>query len=425
MKKNILVFPCGSEIGLEIYESMKYSSHFHLIGLSSANDHGRYAFSDYIEGAPYITDDEMIPYLKKLVTNRKIDAIYPTMDLVIKVLKEKENQIGCKIICSDKSTVDICASKEKTYQVLKGVVRTPKCYQVNEIETYPVFIKPDMGYGARGTSLVKNKEQLLVLLNSNEKMLILEYLPGEEYTVDCFTNRHGELIYANGRKRNRIKNGISVNTEFQENQEEFLDFATIINSSISFRGAWFFQVKRDKKGTLCLMEIASRFGGSSSLSRAIGVNLPLLSTFDCFDVDVQIQPNKYKVEMDRALSNCYRCDVEYDEVYVDYDDCLVLNKKIINIELLSFLYKCLSEGKKVFLLTKHGDGLDDELIRFRIKDIFDKIINIEKDDKKYRYILSPRSIFVDDSFAERQEVAEIIGAYTFSPDMICVLNGRT
>jgi hypothetical protein len=38
MKKNVLVFPCGSEIGLEIHKSLSYSTHFTLVGGSSVDD---------------------------------------------------------------------------------------------------------------------------------------------------------------------------------------------------------------------------------------------------------------------------------------------------------------------------------------------------------------------------------------------------
>ena len=57
MKKNILVFPCGSEIALEIYKSLKYSIHFNLIGASSVEDHGRFVYENYIGNLPYISQE--------------------------------------------------------------------------------------------------------------------------------------------------------------------------------------------------------------------------------------------------------------------------------------------------------------------------------------------------------------------------------
>ena len=63
--KNILVFPCGSEIALDIYSSVKYSTYFNLIGASSVDDHGQYVFEDYIDGVPYVDDPAFIQSLSK------------------------------------------------------------------------------------------------------------------------------------------------------------------------------------------------------------------------------------------------------------------------------------------------------------------------------------------------------------------------
>jgi hypothetical protein len=49
-KKKILVFPCGSEIGLEIYRAMRYSTHFTLAGASSVDDHGKFVYEEYYGG---------------------------------------------------------------------------------------------------------------------------------------------------------------------------------------------------------------------------------------------------------------------------------------------------------------------------------------------------------------------------------------
>jgi len=60
MKKNVLVFPCGSEIGLEIYRSLSKSIHFNIIGASSIDDHGKFIFQNYIGDAPFVEDANFI-----------------------------------------------------------------------------------------------------------------------------------------------------------------------------------------------------------------------------------------------------------------------------------------------------------------------------------------------------------------------------
>lgn len=420
-KKNILVFPCGSEIGLDIYSCVKYSTYFNLIGASSVDDHGRLLYKDYIGNVPLVSDPAIIPFLQEVVLNRKIDAIYPTMDSVISKLKQYESVLGCKVISSTLEVSELCLSKSQTYNRLKGIVEIPKIFHIDDDMQYPVFVKPDVGYGAIGTKLVNNIEELQAVLKNSSNMLILENLPGDEYTVDCFTSKDGILRFVSARQRKRVKSGISVNTSFVENQTEFLDIANRINNEISFRGAWFYQVKRRKNGELCLLEVASRFGGSSLLSKAIGVNLPLLSLFDAFDYDVEILQNDYHVELDRAMGSRYMIDISYDTVYVDYDDCLVLEKSIVNEELVSFLYKCLNKRVKIVLLTKHAGNLKEGLNRFRLGQLFDEIIHLSPNDNKWQYIKSENSIFIDDSHAERKAVKQMLNIPVFSPEMIDVL----
>lgn len=422
MKKNILVFPCGSEIALDIHSSVKYSTYFHLIGASSIDDHGRFIFEDYISGVPYVNDKNFIPCLKKIVKERNIDAIYPAMDIAITTIKQHEKELGCKVISSPKETTEICLSKEKTYDTLCNDILTPIIYkEYNHITDFPVFAKPKIGYGAKGTKKITNQEELTSFIKGKNDLLILEYLPGEEFTVDCFTNKEGKLLFSAARKRNRIKDGISVNTYFVKEQKEFEEISLKINQRISFRGAWFYQVKRNKDGKLCLLEIASRLGGSSLLSRSIGVNFALLSLFDAFDYNVSILINSYSIELDRALANKYKTDIDYDSIYVDYDDCIILNKKTINTTLIQFLYQCINEQKKIILLSKHKGDLTMELNKFRLSQLFDEIIHIENNDNKYKYIKSNHAIFIDDSHSERYEVSNKLNIPVFSPDMIDVL----
>lgn len=72
--KNILVFPCGSEIALEVHRSLQYSTHFRLIGANSIDDHGRFVFETYIGGLPFVTDPAIIPALRKIILQYNIDV---------------------------------------------------------------------------------------------------------------------------------------------------------------------------------------------------------------------------------------------------------------------------------------------------------------------------------------------------------------
>ena len=423
MKRNILVFPCGSEIGLDIYSSVRYSTHFHLIGGSSVDDHGRYVYEDYIPNIPFVNSKDFIPTISRIVKERHIDAIYPAMDIAISEFKKHEDELGCRVVASPVETTQICLSKETTYIKLKDYIRTPKVYHPEKIDksSFPVFAKPIVGYGAKGTKMLNSQDEVDSYIKERDDLLILEYLPGEEFTVDCFTNKEGKLLYSAARKRNRIKDGISVNTYFVENQEEFKSIAEKINERIKFRGAWFYQVKRDKNEELCLLEIASRLGGSSLLSRAVGVNFALLSLFDIFEYDVSINKNEYYVELDRALENKYKTNIKFSVVYCDYDDCLILDKNKVNVDMIKFLYSCINRGKKIILLSKHDGDLRKELKNFRLDNLFDEVVHIKQGEDKANYIKFKDSVFIDDSNAERVNIKNKLNIPVFSPEMIDVI----
>lgn len=422
-KKNILVFPCGSEIALEIYRSLKYSTHFNLIGGSSVNDHGKFIFDDYIGDIPFITDEKFIPAMRKIVKDRKIDAIYPAMDAVIVALKKHEKELGCKVVSADLAVVEACLSKSETYRQLNGIIRVPEIFKPSEVEQLPVFGKPDVGYGSRGTKKIDTAEALEEFIANNPRSLLCEYLPGEEYTVDCFTNRDRELLYFMPRVRQRVMNGISVNTiPYCDNISEFSEIVEAINQRIKFRGAWFVQLKRSSEGKLTLLEIAARLGGSSSLSRGKGVNFAQLTLFDALGHDVSVIENDYNIELDRALDTVFRIDIDYEEVFCDFDDCLLIDKKYINTELIAFLYQCINEDKKITLLTKHANDIEETLYKFRLTNVFDRTIHINSEDEKARYVDNTNAIFIDDSFAERAAVRSKLGVPVFSVDMVrCLL----
>jgi predicted ATP-grasp superfamily ATP-dependent carboligase len=422
MKKNVLIFPCGSEIGLELHRSLSTSNHFNLIGASSCDNHGKFVYDNYIYGVPHVEDNNFISELNKIITEYKVDFIFPAHDSVVLKLAHNREALNCVVVTSDFETCEITRSKSKTYKTLHNVIKTPQIYNYNNDfkHQFPVFIKPDIGQGSKGCLKINSQEELQQALTKENSLLILEYLPGKEYTVDCFTNRHGELIYVYGRERTRISNGISVNSK-NINNENFYKIAQKINSCLKFRGVWFFQLKEDRYGELSLLEIAPRVAGTMALSRANGVNLPLMSLFDLLDMDLEILPNNYMLEIDRALKNKFHLDIKYDYIYVDFDDCLIFDKKI-NTHLVLFLYKSINDGKKIILISKHNGNLKKALKNYRLTDIFDKIIHLKKEDKKYKYILNKDAIYIDDSFSERKEIKDKLGLCVFSPDMIeCLL----
>lgn len=425
MRKKVLVYPCGTEIGLEIYRAVSNSIHFEVYGGSSSYDHGRFVYKKHIDNLPFITDHstaEEIRSFNDAIASYGFDYVYPAMDGVITVFSKFSDCLTPIIVAPSYDTTRITRSKKKTYEMFKKLVPTPKVYESwEDVTEFPVFMKPDVGQGSSGTILIKDRATLENQAKKQDGKLVLEYLPGEEFTIDCFTNEEGKLVYAKGRGRRRIKGGISVNAVFCENPE-FQRIAEIINAQLKQKGAWFFQLKEACDGRLKLLEIASRIAGTSAITRCIGVNLPLLTLniFHGQSID-SVLLNEYPIELDRALGNRYKVEIPYDKVYVDYDDTLIVDGKV-NLQMVCFLYQCINQNKNIILLTKHDGSLEEELKKYRIAGLFDQVVHIRREEEKRNYIESQNAIFIDDSYNERRMVKEQYQIPVFDTHMIeCLL----
>jgi predicted ATP-grasp superfamily ATP-dependent carboligase len=420
MKKRVLVFPCGSEIGLEIYNSVNHSTHFELYGLSSVKDHGEFLYKNYIDGIGHYNSENFIDELKRIIEDKKIDIVYPAMDSVILFLKYYERELGVQVVGSSYDVAKICSSKRSTYLLLSGVTRVPKLFSKEDYNlTFPLFAKPDIGYGSRNVHKIINKEGL-DNIDINE-MLLCEYLPGKEYTIDCFTGRGGELSFVGARERRRILNGISVNTKSDKLlTSKFNRIAEKINSQIKFIGAWFFQLKLDSSGEACLLEIACRFAGSSAVHRVKGVNFALSNLYLTVGMNPVFIVNDFDVESDRALNNVFKIGISYKSIFIDYDDTIIIDDKV-NLEAIKLIYLAHSFEKKIFLVTKHNGDLESSLRKYKLSNLFTQVIHINESENKFEYIKKLdycQSIFIDDSFSERRDVFENLKIPVFSVDAI-------
>jgi hypothetical protein len=146
------------------------------------------------------------------------------------------------------------------------------------------------------------------------------------------------------------------------------------------------------------------------------VNLPVLSYYNHLGAAVTIHCNRFDVEMDRAWSNKYKLRIDYQHVYIDFDDCVCIDG-MVNPNAVKFLIQAINQKKRTHLLSRHREGpLLDKLTRLRIRDLFDDVQQIDEGCSKAD-VVSQDSIFIDDSFAERQAVAKR-GIPVFSVDAI-------
>lgn len=424
MKKplNVLIFPGGTENGLEILKSLASSKEFCLFAVSNDSiNHAPYVFKNHFSikdvGANGWQSD-----LNEIINKEKIDLIFPANSIVIDALSSNRSQINAEIILPPHELIEITRSKTRTLSELHGIVPTPQIFSYQKInkDNLPLFIKPDHGYGSQGATVIKDISQLSEYSENHSSFIIQELLPGTEYTIDCFSDSSGKLLFSSGRKRTRIRMGTSMHAEDVDKSmaSTLNEMAQKISNKLKVPGLWFFQVKVDNKGTLKLLEVDIRVAGTMCQNRCKGVNFPKLAILQHIGIPISVLTNKHNIILDRALINRYKINLEYTHIYVDLDDTLVIHNKL-NIQLVSLLFQAIQRNVKIILISKSLSTNKVEFLeRFRILQIFDEIIWLQESDKKSDYIKEKTSIFIDDSFSQRLEVSLACGIPTFDPSMV-------
>lgn len=426
-KKNVLIFGGGGYNAQEVYFSLRDSVRYHPILASSNDNHSTFIDGEAITNLPYDNDPCYIDKLNETIGNKEIDFIIPTHDTNAMILMENKERINATIVCSPYETTKICRYKSLTYELFKDTNFIPKVYDYNDKNiNYPVFVKEDAGQGGRNSVLINNSSELNRIADI-KSYVICEYLPGQEITIDCFTDKNRKLRFYQPRVRERILNGISSRSCVIDTTEEIDSIVNEINKRVVFRGYWYIQLKKDSQGIYKLMEISTRFAGTFNLTKNLDVNLPLLALADFSGMDIEIIPNKQKVILDKSYIDRYKLEYEYKRVYIDFDDTLVFDRKKYNTDAMKFIYQCINKNIEVFLITKHAYDLKKtaKSIRLDLK-LFDDVIEVPIEESKYKYIdRKVPSIFIDNAFDERQSVKQNIGIPTFDISNIeCLIDWR-
>jgi hypothetical protein len=426
-KRKVLIFPAGSEIGIEIFHSLKYSHHVEVFGASGKNDHASllYEPSHYVEDERlYIDAEDFVARLNVYLQRLGIEFIYPTHDSIACFLAERQSLLSAQVITSCAETNRIARYKSETYRVFADFDFCPKVHSTPYSDlAFPVFLKPDDGQGVKGTYRADDAADLSFYLSRFPGLLVTEYLPGDELSVDCFTAFSGELLFVGPRTRERVQMGISFRSTAVKASDDILRIARTLNTTVSLNGAWFFQVKRDILGCWKLLEFAPRQSSTMGLYRHSGVNFALLSLFNALRVPVEILCNDYPLQLDRCLYNRYRADLRYHRVYIDFDETVIAGRHVYG-NVMAFLYQCRNAGIEVILITKHRFDLARTLRECAISErLFDRIVLLGDNQEKADFIEPVGAIFIDNHWHDRRAVKMRHGIAVFDVDAVeCLLH---
>ena len=300
---NILLTSVGRRAYMVKYfqEALNGQGEVHVCNSDDKTVAFHYADKYFI--SPLIYDDKYIPYMVEYCILNNIKIIISLFDMDLLVLaknREKFEKIGTRLIVSDKTFIEICNDKWKTYNFLKNNgFLTPKTFltlqqTLNAIDSgdllYPIIVKPRFGCGSIALSIAENEMALLYLYRKNtrivnesylkyessstdEKIIFQEYINGQEYGADIINDLNGHYRSVVLRKKLAMRAGETdiaeiVDNEYIENELIRLGKKTChignLDCDVFLEG--------DK---VYILEMNARFGGGYPFSHLAGVNLPL------------------------------------------------------------------------------------------------------------------------------------------------------
>lgn len=138
---------------------------------------------------------------------------------------------------------------------------------------------------------LQEAERLIKGLREMPRMLVMEFLPGKEYSVDALCS-DGDLLVAVPRSRDEIRSGISFVGTVERN-EEAIQISKALCDVIKFDGPVGIQLKQASDGRLKVLEVNPRLHGSVVLTVAAGVNIPYLAVKNTLKEEFEIPTPKY------------------------------------------------------------------------------------------------------------------------------------
>jgi len=269
--------------------------------------------ADAAEIVPRAGCIEYIPALLDIVKRHDVSLVLPMTDLDIRSLarqKARFSDVGCTVMIGSESSVKLCRDKAAFQEILSAAglanIRTLTLDEFKTNPFYPCFVKPLRGSASVGTGVITNDGELRAhVATFGELLVVQEYVPGQEYTVDIFRSRDGEVHCVIPRLRMVVRSGEVEKGVTIRNQRVIEDSTKLAGLLGDIWGVFCCQCRCQPDGHPHFFEVNPRFGGGTPLSIAAGANLPryLLQEIlgQPIDKDIDFQDNLMMMRYDQAV----------------------------------------------------------------------------------------------------------------------------
>lgn len=283
-----------------------------LVGADMSRDETILRMCDAAYQVPRGNDPHYVDALLDICRKERIDVLLPIMSVELEALAENRARfaaVGTRLSVSDPGPLQIANDKRKLLDFIResglpcadyfAVCSLSELEEAAKALGYPqkrVCVKATGGSGSRGfrildaeasryemflhdkpSSGVVRLEELLPILREAEEfpeLMVMEYLPGAEYSVDLLAD-HGKLLVGCCRKSLRMENSIMLDAEIVD-APEVLELCAAVTAQLGLDGNIGFDLRERADGTPLIMECNPRITAGIPFFALAGVNLPYL-----------------------------------------------------------------------------------------------------------------------------------------------------
>lgn len=335
----VLITACGNVYMPGTTQCLRENGerHIQLIGADMNHDDTILQMVDRYYQVPRGDDPSYADALLDICIKEKVDVVIPIMSAELEILsrnREKFKKNGTIVSVSDEKNLRIANNKLALFEFLKRVnLPAPHFCEVKSVVDVdaaiemigtPIVFKASEGSGSRGMRIIdpeKSRFDILFHEKPNScyttlkefketlaegempEMLAMEYLPGNEYTVDLLADK-GKVVYSLCRRGLNVQSSIILDG-IVEDKPEIIHLCNSIAERLCLDGNIGFDIKEREDGTPVVMECNPRATAGISEFAASGVNLLYLNVKRCLGEHLPIIQPQYGVVMKRRYIEMY------------------------------------------------------------------------------------------------------------------------
>jgi carbamoyl-phosphate synthase large subunit len=278
-----------------------------VIGVDTQGDNAGAFLVDKFYKVPEPETTDYVEALVEISRREKVFAILPQTTREIVTLSASLPQIekhGIRVMVSEAPAIAAANDKSAVMEAFgrlglpiaacrlartegELVTAARECGYPN----LPVVVKPSVSNGMRGVRVIGAQAwdvhrfltekpqgleislyELIAILRRGvwPELLVMEYLPGDEYTVDAF--RGSQFSLAVPRQRTSIRSGITFHSR-TELRKDLMDYTLSAGRELGLRYVFGFQFKLDRNGVPKVLECNPRIQGTMVASVLSGANV--------------------------------------------------------------------------------------------------------------------------------------------------------